>query len=214
MADRLRSDGPVVLIAPVPDWLLPAPFAEVTVASAGMAEWVRSRGRRPILAPAAPESNSPYSPSPSHGLESLSEGLGKSAVDLGCGAGRDAFWLQQHGWKVLGVDRLPPQADIPFVQANLHEFWTEDRFDLVMLHYCWDPEYFKLALRLCSEGGRVSILAHSELNWRCFGHPRKTKTLAKGDPRAICPSHFELIHEEEFWSLDRHSVRIVLECRK
>jgi hypothetical protein len=124
---------------------------------------------------------------------------------------RDTLWLQKNGWKALGVDRLPPQADIPFIRANLHEFKTEERFDLVLLHYCWDPEYFKLACTLSKAGGMVSILAHSEQSWRCFGHPRRSKTLALGHIGQRCPTDFRVIVEEEFWSLDRHSVRIVLE---
>lgn len=225
MADRLRSDRPTVLTSPVPEWMLPAPFAEVTVASDELAEWVRSRGRRPILGSAERELHAPYLPTPSRGIDNLSEGQGKSGIDLGCGAGRDAFWLQQHGWQVLGVDRLPPQAEIPFVQSNLHAFRTEQRFDLVLLHYCWDPEYLKLAMRLCAEGGKVSILAHSELHWRCFGHPRRSKVFSEfGFISRLFPglkkqsvqniSEFRITESEEFWSLDRHSVRIVLERRK
>ena len=37
MADRLRIDGSVVLRAPVADWLLPAPFADVLVESEELA---------------------------------------------------------------------------------------------------------------------------------------------------------------------------------
>lgn len=213
MADRLRSDGPAVLAERVADWLLPAPFEDVRVVSVEMAEWVRLRGRRPILVFSQPDSDSEFLPSPSRGIERLTDGDGRSAIDLGCGAGRDAYWLKCHGWNVLGVDRLPAQADIPFVQANLHEFRSEEQFDLVLLHYCWDPQYFKLALNLCAPGGCVSILAHSELHWWCFGQPRKTKTFSAERIRQTRPSQFEILIEEEFWSLDRHSVRIVLERR-
>ncbi len=206
--------------------MLPAPFADVLVDCEEMAEWVRSRGRRPVLVSGRPLSQTSleFRPTPSRVLEELAlpsppgpfphmgeRGGGGNVIDLGCGAGRDAFWLQQHGWQVLGVDRLPPQAEIPFVRTNLHEFRTDERFDLVLLHYCWDPEYLKLACSICKAGGMVSILAHSELSWRCFGHPRKTKTLMTGQIR---PPDFEIRIEEEFWSLDRHSVRVVLVRRR
>jgi hypothetical protein len=80
-------------------------------------------------------------------------------------------------------------------------------------------------MRLCVEGGRVSILAHSDQHWRCFGHPRKSKVFSEsGFVNVIYPglktlnvqraSEFSVIKSEEFWSLDRHSVQIVLERRK
>lgn len=222
MADRLRGDRPPILIAPVADWLLPAPFSDVIVQTDEMAEWVRSRGRRPIVERGRPRPQS--LPGPSPGLESISARVG-SAIDLGCGSGRDALWLLNEGWEVLGIDRLRPQADIPFAQANLHEFQTDQRFNLVLLHYCWDPEYLKLAMRLCAIGGRISILAHSEMHWRCFGHPRRSKAFGESEfINVLFPglrkmktqraSDFAVIESEEFWSLDRHSVRIVLERRK
>ena len=31
----------------------------------------------------------------------------RSAIDLGCGAGRDTFALLRHGWKVLAIDNQP-----------------------------------------------------------------------------------------------------------
>lgn len=242
MADRLRSDRPPFLSAPVADWLLPAPFSDVFVQNDEMADWVRSKARRAILERGCPHPQTAMQglPLPSRGLAELAsltpppppvhrnekgEGLPRTAIDLGCGSGRDALWLKNQGWVVLGVDRLPPQADIPFFHANLHEFQTDQRFDLVMLHYCWDPEYLKLAMRLCAIGGRISILAHSETHWRCFGHPRRSKAFSESEfVNVLFPglrkmktqraSDFAVIESEEFWSLDRHSVWIVLERRK
>ena len=53
------------------------------------------------------------------------------ALDLACGAGRNAFWLAEHGWRVTAVDASHPALDliprhpnIRAVRADLerHEF--------------------------------------------------------------------------------------------
>ncbi|MEI8283281.1 MAG: methyltransferase domain-containing protein, partial [Armatimonadota bacterium] len=82
-----------------------------------------------------------------------------TALDLGCGAGRDSVWLAANGWEVTAVDRIQTNLDqlkklraayapsdpIHWVQANLNETKPENQYDLVLLHYCWDPNYFRLA---------------------------------------------------------------------
>lgn len=49
------------------------------------------------------------------------------AVDLGCGAGREAVWLALHGWRVLAIDRLP---DAIARGRSLARIWhVEDRIE-------------------------------------------------------------------------------------
>lgn len=143
------------------------------------------------------------------------------ALDLGCGAGRDAVWLAANDWDVTAVDRLAsnieaiqrlaktyaPDKPIEAIQANLHDYRPETQYDLVLLHYCWDPNYFELAKQSTARGGFLSVLGHSETNYRCFAHPRESKLI---NSKALDCEGFETWSEREFWSRDRHSVSIVL----
>jgi 2-polyprenyl-3-methyl-5-hydroxy-6-metoxy-1,4-benzoquinol methylase len=77
-------------------------------------------------------------------LESLSPG---TALDLGCGSGRNALQLAQLGWRVVGVDwadhaiGLANQAasnqglDAAFVVADTTTWIPETEFDLVVSTY-------------------------------------------------------------------------------
>ena len=147
-----------------------------------------------------------------------------TALDLGCGAGRDAVWLAANGWEVTAVDRLQTNLDwlkklrvtyapndpIHWVLANLNETKPENQYDLVLLHYCWDQNYFDLAKKCVAQGGFLSILAHSTTHRNCFGNPRESKILSRAN---LNREGFETIIEREFWSLDRHAVSIVLQRR-
>jgi SAM-dependent methyltransferase len=144
-----------------------------------------------------------------------------TAIDLGCGAGRDAVWLAANGWEVTAVDRLQTNLDwlkklraayapndpIRWVLANLNETKPENQYDLVLLHYCWDQNYFELAKKCVSPGGYLSILAHTHTHRSCFSNPRESKIL---NPADLDRDGFETIIEREFWSIDRHSASLVL----
>jgi SAM-dependent methyltransferase len=145
-----------------------------------------------------------------------------TALDLGCGAGRDSVWLAANGWEVTAVDRLQTNLDsikrlraayspndpIHWVLANLNETKPQNQYDLVLLHYCWDTNYYELAKKSVVPNGYLSILAHSQTHRNCFGNPRESKIL---DPKELKKDGFETVTEREFWSIDRHSVSVVLQ---
>ena len=145
-----------------------------------------------------------------------------TALDLGCGSGRDSVWMAANGWEVTAIDRLEgsidalkklraayaPNDPINWVQANLNDTKPQNKYDLVLLHYCWDPNYFEFAKSSLEPNGYLSILAHSETHRACFGNPRESKIL---NPIELDREGFETVIEREFWSLDRHSVSIVLQ---
>src|SRR5437773_3566950 len=41
-----------------------------------------------------------------------------TALDLACGAGRNALWLAEHGWSVTAVDGAPAAIDILLKRAS------------------------------------------------------------------------------------------------
>lgn len=72
-------------------------------------------------------------------------GHGKRALDIGCGQGRDALMLAQHGYHVTGVDgsavgieqmmTAATQADLTVagVVADIYTYAPNGRFDLIVL---------------------------------------------------------------------------------
>ena len=143
-----------------------------------------------------------------------------TALDLGCGAGRDSVWLAANGWEVTAVDRLEgnmdclrklraayaPNDPIHWIQANLNDYKPETTYDLVLLHYCWDENYFRLAKRCVASGGYLSVIGHSEKNYRCFGHPDPSRILK---PDRLDWEGYKVVLKNQQWSLDRHSEFLV-----
>lgn len=101
-----------------------------------------------------------------------------TALDLGCGQGRNALWLAGLGFTVTGLDLSPvavAQAnemakeaglDATFEAVNLMA-WDPDGevWDLVLLAYIHLPEDMRTAVhaaakRAVAPGGRVVVIAH------------------------------------------------------
>ena len=96
------------------------------------AAWLSAHGRPARLVPAPPEPQPTRLWEPTLPLSKwLSSPLGegrvgvsqeeKTALDLGCGTGRDAVYLALHGWRVTAVDLLPDALDRARALADLHE---------------------------------------------------------------------------------------------
>ena len=108
---------------------LPPPGTPVDVADlpggAEAAAWLNAHARpaRLVPAPAEPRTTRIWEPSPalSEWIASPLKGrVGKKALDLGCGTGRDAVFLALRGWRVTAVDRLPDALDRARLLADLH----------------------------------------------------------------------------------------------
>lgn len=101
-----------------------------------------------------------------------------TALDLGCGQGRNALWLAEHGFTVTGLDLSPvaiKQAqthaaelglDATFESVDLLT-WDPDgkQWDLVLLAYIHLPEHMRRAVhaaaqRAVAPRGRVVVIAH------------------------------------------------------
>lgn len=105
-----------------------------------------------------------------------------TAVDLACGEGRNAVWLAEHGWEVLGVDfstvglakgaRLAGErgVEVTWQEADVVA-WAPpaDAFDLVLVCYLQLPAPERRAAlvgaaRAVAPGGTLLVVAHDLRN--------------------------------------------------
>ena len=97
------------------------------------------------------------------------------ALDLACGAGRNAFWLAEHGWEVTAVDGshaaieiLRARAEerglkIDAIVADLEkdEFEIDpSRWDLIAICYYLQRNLFEPAKRGVAPGGILISIVH------------------------------------------------------
>ena len=85
------------------------------------------------------------------------------ALDLGCGTGRNALWLMQQGWSVIGLDFAPTAVDIARaagIDARLFDLesgeplpFDDHSFDLVCSIRFLHRPLFAEARRLLRSGG-------------------------------------------------------------
>jgi tellurite methyltransferase len=93
------------------------------------------------------------------------------ALDLACGAGRNAIWLAQRGWEVMAIDGAPEAIRIlhalePRVDARVRDLETGDAlpfddesFDLVAILFYLHRPLFAEARRIVRRGGIVVAAA-------------------------------------------------------
>ncbi|MGB9357457.1 MAG: class I SAM-dependent methyltransferase [Acidimicrobiia bacterium] len=101
-----------------------------------------------------------------------------TALDLGCGQGRNALWLASRGFTVTGLDLSPVAVgqaeemaaelgvDATFKAVDLMAWDPEGRvWDLVLLAYLHLPDAMRkavhaAAVRAVAPGGRIVVIAH------------------------------------------------------
>jgi SAM-dependent methyltransferase len=86
------------------------------------------------------------------------------ALDLGCGTGRNAIWLAEHGWHVTGVDRSPvtiPGVDTRVADLEKHEFSiAEASWDLIVVAYYLQRDLIKPVKRGLKPDGVALMIVH------------------------------------------------------
>ena len=98
------------------------------------------------------------------------------ALDLACGAGRNALWLAQRGWRVTAVDGAPSaihvlldrafkrhlQVETHVADLENHEFRIEPGvWDLIAICYYLQRDLFPAAKRGIVAGGILIAIAHT-----------------------------------------------------
>jgi SAM-dependent methyltransferase len=120
------------------------------------------------------------------------------ALDLACGAGRNAAWLAQHGWDVVAIDGATEAIRIlrerePRVDARVLDLETgaplpfeDESFDLIAILFSLHRPLFAEAKRLLRRGGIIVASA------RMSG----TYAIAPGEMRAAF-GDLAIVHERE-----------------
>jgi 2-polyprenyl-3-methyl-5-hydroxy-6-metoxy-1,4-benzoquinol methylase len=115
------------------------------------------------------------------------------ALDLACGAGRNAVWLAERGWTVTGVDfsdvaleharRLSAArgVDVEWVQADVRE-WTPPAaaYDLVAILYLQIPAEERRVVH-----GRAAAAVAPGGTLLVVGHDRENLVSGSGGPQDV-----------------------------
>jgi SAM-dependent methyltransferase len=132
------------------------------------------------------------------------------ALDLGCGAGRNAVWLSERGWRVTAVDfsdvalaiardlAAARGVDVEWIDADVAT-WTPPAlaYDLVCVLYVQLPADERRALLARAAdavrpGGTLLVVGHDLLNLsEGWGGPRQPEVLYT--PEAIAGEIGELV---------------------
>jgi len=120
------------------------------------------------------------------------------ALDLACGAGRNAIWLAEHGWSVTAVDgsaaaiellrQRGPHIDAHTVDLEKGEYTIEPaRWDLIVISYYLQRDLFEPAKRGVVPGGLLLAIV-------LLGEGRFSA--APGELRGYF-SDWEILHDRE-----------------
>jgi len=175
------------------------PCRQILVLDANFLAPLERLGRTAVLAESAPpaEDNAIYRLwEPNLWLVEYLPDTPGTALDLGCGTGRDAVFLADLGWQVTAIDRLPdaleraenlrrryaPGKKVDWQLADLRTYQPAAKFDLIL--GLMSP----VALRIpeiqgwLNPGGRLLIeLFHPE-NRAQNGKPASDDMILDGEP--------------------------------
>jgi SAM-dependent methyltransferase len=121
-----------------------------------------------------------WSAEPNIFLPPLVEGVAPgSALDVGCGEGRNAIWLARQGWDVtafdfsaVGIDKATEHAGdthVEWIVADATSFEPTKKFDLVVIFYLHLPnvpftQAFTHAVDTVAPGGTLFAVGHALAN--------------------------------------------------
>jgi SAM-dependent methyltransferase len=128
------------------------------------------------------------------------------ALDLACGAGRNALWLARAGWHVTAVDgsssaiqalrteaerhRLPLVAEVADLQSDY--VIEEASWDLIVIAYYLQVDLFEKAKKGVAPGGLLLTIVHTT-----EGDEKPTRSRLRPGELKNYFSGWELLHEYE-----------------
>jgi SAM-dependent methyltransferase len=164
--------------------------------------------------------------SPNPFLEEIAPSLTPgSALDLACGAGREAIYLASLGWRVLAIDLLPDSLERAALLASRYtdlaqrlewrvvdlerEFPVVEDLDLVTMFYFLDRPALAEAKARLAPGGSIVLETFTEMHRERFGKPRTAgRVLGSGEAEALM-NGLKVERVSEGWRPNgRHTSRV------
>ncbi len=199
--------------------------------------WLTERGR--LVRLVSPETLSPAKRNvryrlwePNRFLQEVLQGWANipqphTALDLGCGSGREAVYLADLGWQVVAVDRLPDALErgrdlqaryapdsppIQWVCAELEQSgWKPvERFRLITMFYFFSRPLLQRVWDWLLPGGALVVEAFTETHAKRIGKPTSPARFVRfGELPSLLPAFMNLQHYSEGMREDgRHTARL------
>lgn len=144
------------------------------------------------------------------------------ALDLACGAGRDAVFLASCGFEVMAIDHLPDAIamgremerrylersfPIEWVCADLDDFTPEGEFDVVTCFFHLNRALLRRIPEILAPGGHLIVETFSAQHRKQFGKPKSSDLVIDPDEILGLTQGLVMIHHEESSRDERHTVR-------
>ncbi len=108
------------------------------------------------------------------------------ALDLACGAARNAQWLAARGWEVVAIDRVAaPGVMVMDLESGDPLPFADQSFDLVLIIHFLHRPLFAEAKRVTRRGGAVITAIHTEAKHRFLVVPGELRTFFEGWTREV-----------------------------
>ena len=145
------------------------------------------------------------------------------ALDVGCGAGRDAVFLASLGWRVLALDILPdaleqgrelaqrylPELDaIEWRLADVRRTFPEGEFDLIVMFAFLNRPLLARAAELLHPGGSLVLETFTQQHRARHGRPASDDLAVEPEELPRIAPGLHVVQFDAKWRGERHTGRL------
>ncbi len=156
-------------------------------------------------------------------LEVLPQLRGDRALELACGAGREATTLASYGWQVSAIDHLPESLEraerlaerfglggrIQWTCAELEQWSPDVPSDLATMFFFLDRDVIRRVVSSLAPGGSFVMETFTPTHRDTLGKPRRKEFVVSAEEAPDLVSGMELLHLSEAWrESGRHTLRL------